>query len=292
MSAALTLSPAPGSPGTIADALRAGALDLQVSSESPRLDAEVLLATVLGRPRSALVAHAGDPLPEASAAQFRRLVAERQRGVPVAYLTGTREFWSLPLRVTPAVLVPRPETEDLVELVLARIPADMAVRVLDLGTGSGAIALAIASERPAARVTAVDLSADALAVARSNGNALGLTRIDWRCGSWFAPVAGERFDVIVANPPYVAANDPALDALRFEPAMALSPGGDGMAAFAAIIAGAPAHLVPGGLIALEHGASQSAALAALLGANAFDAITPHCDRAGRPRAVLATLPST
>jgi release factor glutamine methyltransferase len=284
------MSPVATLVGTIADALREAAARLRQASESPRLDAEVLLATVLARPRSALLANGDAALAEPAAAQFRQLVTERRRGVPVAYLTGTREFWSLPLRVTPAVLVPRPETEELVEQVLACVPAESPLRILDLGTGSGAIALAIASERPLARITAVDLSADALAIARSNAMALGIDRIDWRCGSWFSPVAGERFDLIVSNPPYIAADDPALATLRFEPALALSPGGDGMAAFAAIVAGAPGHLVPGGRIALEHGADQAAALGALLVAHGFDALAAHRDRAGRARAVLATLP--
>jgi len=274
---------------TIDGSLRQAAGLLQRCSDSPRLDAEVLLAKVLSRPRSALVAYADAPLDAAAAKQFRHLIDERRRGVPVAYLTGTREFWSLPLNVTPAVLVPRPETEDLVELVLERLRPDAPVRVLDLGTGSGAIALALASERPLASITAVDLSAAALGVAAANAAALGLASVEWRCGSWFVPVAGERFDVIVANPPYVAADDPALEALKFEPALALSPGSGGLEAFAAIVAGAPHHLVPGGLIALEHGADQAEALRALLESNGFSAITSHLDRAGRARAVLATL---
>lgn len=266
---------------------------LRGCSDSPRLDAEVLLCKVLAWTRSALIAHDEAPLAQASRQEYDRLIGERQRGVPVAYLTGTREFWSMPLKVTPAVLVPRPETEDLVELVLQRMPPDQDTSVLDLGTGSGAIALAIASERPRATVTATDLSAAALAVAAGNARALGLDNINWRCGSWFAPVADQRYDVIVSNPPYVAADDPALAMLRGEPALALSPGPGGLEAFAAIAAGAAAHLTERGLLALEHGSTQGPALAALLAAHGFDQISSHCDRAGLARAMLATVhPST
>ena len=274
---------------TIDASLREAAGLVQRCSDSPRLDAEVLLAKALSRSRTALVMLADAPLTAGAAGEFQRLLEERCRGVPVAYLTGTREFWSLALRVSPAVLVPRPETEELVERVLERLPADLPVRVLDLGTGSGAIALALASERPAARITAIDVSPAALEIAAGNAAALRLANIDWRCGSWFTPVAGERFDIIVSNPPYIAADDPALDALRFEPALALTPGQQGMEAFMAIVAGAPRHLTPGGLIALEHGASQADALCALLAAHGFDSVQSHHDRAGRARALTGTL---
>lgn len=277
---------------TIDAALREAAGRLRGRSDSPRLDAELLLAKLLGRSRTALVT-AGDALLDAD--QLRRfdgLLDQRGRGVPVAYLTGTREFWSLPLRVTPDVLVPRPETEDLVEQVLARLPVDGDPRVLELGTGSGAIALAIASERPRARVTATDLSAAALAVAAGNAAALGLGNIDWRQGCWYAAVAGQLFDVIVSNPPYVAAGDSALESLRHEPLLALTPGEAGLEAFDAIIAGAPAHLRAGGLVALEHGLGQFDAIAERLRAQGFAGIASRPDRAGIARVALATFRPT
>ncbi len=281
------------SPTSISEHLRHAAGLLRECSDSPRLDAELLLCKVLARPRTALLVHGDAPLADAVRREYARLVGERQRGVPVAYLTGTREFWSMPLSVTPAVLVPRPETEDLVELILQRLPRERDACVLDLGTGSGAIALAIARERPRARVTGTDVSAAALAVAAGNARALGLHNVDWRCGSWFEAVAGARYDVIAANPPYVAAGDPALEALRSEPALALTPGPGGFEAFAAIAAGAAAHLAPRGLLALEHGSAQAPELAALLAAHGFDEFSSHPDRAGLPRVMLATVhPST
>lgn len=273
---------------SISENLRRATGLLQGCSDSPRLDAEVLLAKVLKKPRSALVTSGDMVLADPTRIEYERLVGERRRGVPVAYLTGTREFWSLPLTVTPDVLVPRPETEDLVELVLARLPPDRAVSVVDLGTGSGAIALAIASERPLARITATDLSSAALAVAAANAKALHIGNIEWRQGSWFEALAHGCYDAVVSNPPYVAAGDPALEALCCEPALALSPGADGMEAFAAIAAGAPAFLRPGGFVALEHGRGQAPALAALLRRHSFTDISSHNDRAAIARAMLAT----
>ena len=179
------------------------------------LDAQVLLAHVLAKERSWLVAHADDPLAAGDAAAFDALAQRRLRGEPVAYLTGVREFWGLPLAVSPAVLIPRPETETLVEVALARLPAERDVRVLDLGTGSGAIALAIAHERPRARVLATDMSMDALAIARGNARRLGIGNAEFAQADWYAnlPAAWRhlRFDLIASNPPYVAADDPHLD---------------------------------------------------------------------------------
>ena len=196
------------------------------------VDAQVLLAHALGVNRAWLIAHAADPLPAASAAAFLALAKRRRDGEPVAYLTGIREFWGLPLAVTPAVLIPRPETETLVELALARLPPDRPVSVLDLGTGSGAVALAIARERPRARVVATDVSPDALAVARDNARRLGIANVAFLRSDWYEALPAEsRFDAVVSNPPYVRAGDPHLGEgdLRFEPAAALSPGGDGWA---------------------------------------------------------------
>jgi release factor glutamine methyltransferase len=261
---------------------------LQQCSDSPRLDAEVLLAKVLSRPRSALIANGDEPLTKAMGEEFERLVGERQRGVPVAYLTGTREFWSLPLHVTPDVLVPRPETEELVALILGHLPADRDARVLDLGTGSGAIALAIASERPRVQVIGTDVSEAALEIAAGNARTLGLKNVEWRRGSWFDAVAHQRYDIIVSNPPYVASRDPALKALQREPLVALSSGPMGWEAFVAIIASAPLFLTDRGLLALEHGLGQAPALAAILKARGFKDISSHDDRAGHARVMLAT----
>jgi len=277
-------------PLTVAESLQQAARTLSDHSESPRLDAELLLCKVLGLPRSRLIVDGAEPLATASRTAFERLVARRAQGIPVAYLTGTREFWSLPLTVTPDVLVPRPETEVLVERALAALPkaqATQAPSLLDLGTGSGAIALAVATERPDARITAVDVSAQALAVAQRNAATLGLSsRIDWRLGSWFTAVPGVRFDVIVANPPYVAEGDRALDELAAEPRLALTPGPSGLEALAHIVTGAAAHLNPRGWLLLEHGVDQADAVAALLDAHGFSSIETLADFSNRPRVTL------
>jgi release factor glutamine methyltransferase len=274
---------------TIAESLRAAAHTLIPHSDSPRLDAELLLAKVLGVARSALIAHNERPVTGICARAFARLIAQRAAGTPVAYLTGSREFWSLELKVTPAVLVPRPETEILVERALALIPRDGHCRLLDVGTGSGAIALAIASERPRCAIVGVDLSEPALSVAARNSARLNLTHIDWRLGCWFDPVAGERFNIIVANPPYIAAQDAALEKLHAEPAMALRAGPKGLDALAAIIAAAPRHLLKDGWLVLEHGAGQAPDVASLLDAHGFASIRTYPDFSGTPRVTLGTV---
>jgi release factor glutamine methyltransferase len=268
---------------TVAESLLSAARTLAKHSDSPRLDAELLLCGVTGWSRAALIVNRAEPLALAPRTAFEQLIARRAGGVPVAYLTGRREFWSLPLCVTPDVLVPRPETELLVDEALALMPRDAPCSVLDLGTGSGAIALAIAGERPQAKVTAVDISPAALAVAAHNAGALGLTRIDWRTGSWFDAVAGERFDVIVANPPYVAAADPALARLAAEPTLALTPGPTGLEALGAIAGGAAQHLNPDGWLLLEHGSDQGEAVTRLLAAGGFARIRTFVDFSDRPR---------
>jgi release factor glutamine methyltransferase len=249
------------------------------------IDAQVLLAHVLGRSRTWLIAHADDALMPQDAAAFAALALRRRQGEPVAYLTGTREFFGLTLTVSPAVLIPRPETETLVEVALARVALNGSPRVLDLGTGSGAIALAIARERPQARVYACDACTEAVRVAHANAQRLGLSNLRFFVADWYAGVPELPFDVIVANPPYIAAGDPHLDAgdLRFEPAAALTPGGDGLAALRAIVAGAPARLVPGGLLAVENGFDQAGPVRALFGDAGFLAIVTHADLAGHAR---------
>jgi release factor glutamine methyltransferase len=276
----------------IDDALRRAAVTLRRRSESARLDAEILLAKVLGSTRAGLLAHGTQWLSESDAAAFDALIARRLRGTPVAYLTESREFWSLNLRVSPAVLIPRPETEILVEQALKIVPKAPPRSLLDLGTGSGAIALAIASERPDWNVTATDMSGAALAVAQHNARDLPIAPIRWQLGSWFDAVPGERFDLIVSNPPYVAAGDPALIDLSDEPPQALTPGPTGLEALCLIIAQAPAHLLAAGSLLLEHGQDQASAVQQLLQAHGFDAIRTCLDLAGKSRVTLGTLHTT
>lgn len=246
------------------------------------IDAQVLLAHVLQRDRAWLVAHRDDPLSREVADRFLALAERRRHGEPVAYLVGRREFWGLPLQVSPAVLVPRPETETLVELALEWLPSERPVRVLDLGTGSGAIALAIAHERPRADVMAVDASTAALAVARSNAATLGLRNLTLLESDWYEAVGDAPFDLIVSNPPYVAAGDPHLhqDDVRFEPLAALVAGADGLDALRTIVAGAAARLLPGGGLLVEHGYDQAAAVRALLETAGFAGVTARRDIAG------------
>jgi release factor glutamine methyltransferase len=236
-----------------------------------RVDAEALLLHVLGQSRSWLFAHADDALDRDDQAAFEALVARRATGEPVAYLTGRRGFWTLELEVTPVTLIPRPETELLVELALERLPRDAVADVADLGTGSGAVALAIASERRQARVVATDASADALAVARRNAQRLGIANVRFVHGDWLAPLTGERFALIVSNPPYIEASDPHLAQgdLRHEPALALASGADGLDDIRRIVADARAHLEPGGWLLLEHGWNQGDAVRALLAVEGY-----------------------
>jgi len=257
-----------------------GALAGAASFLGTRLDAELLLAHVLDVPRPAIIARDDRVLTPEELGDFERLLARRVAGEPLAYLTGEKEFWSLALKVTPDVLVPRPETELLVEWALELLPARESVRVLDLGTGSGAIALALARERPAARVVATDVSGAALAVARSNADRHGITNVTFMEGSWFA--ASPAADLIVSNPPYVAERDPHLDDLRFEPRLALTSG-DGLDAIRAIVQGAAHHLNPRGWLVLEHGAAQGAAVRELLARAGFAAVETRRDLAGLER---------
>jgi release factor glutamine methyltransferase len=250
-------------------------------------DAELLLAHALGRERAWLYAHGDDEFPESALAPLETLVRRRLAGEPVAYLLGRRGFWRLDLVVGPDTLIPRPETERLVELAVERLPAGCAARLADLGTGSGAIALALALERPQARIVATDASAAALALARRNAEALGpgAGRVEFRQGDWWTPLAGEAFDLVAANPPYIAEDDPHLARgdLRFEPRAALASGADGLEAIRAIVAGAPAHLRPGGWLLLEHGCEQGAAVRALLARAGLVEVATARDLEGRER---------
>lgn len=276
---------------TTDELLRQGTARLAGAVDVPRLEAELLLAHALGVPRARLRSHPEDRPDDVSRARYRSLLERRASGEPLAYIVGEREFWSLPLAVSPAVLVPRPETELLVERALA-LHAAPSARVVDLGTGSGAIALALAHERPHWRMTATDLSQDALAVARANAARLGL-HVEFLHGSWFEPLAGRRFDLVLSNPPYVAADDPALlqPELRHEPAAALTPGPDALASLREIIAGAPAHLERGGWIVLEHGAEQAPLVARELVARGFRHVRSHRDLAGHERVTEAQWPA-
>ncbi|HYC38837.1 MAG TPA: peptide chain release factor N(5)-glutamine methyltransferase [Usitatibacter sp.] len=258
-----------------------------------RVDALVLAGHVLRMNRAALAANPMRFLSEGEDARYASLVAQRALGQPVAYLLGRREFYSREFAVGPAVLIPRPETETLVEAALARLPATHLappasrgpLTLLDLGTGSGAVGLTIACERPDVRVTATDTSAQALEVARGNAEALG-TRVELCQGAWYEPVAARRFDMVVSNPPYVARGDPHLGQgdLRFEPPVALTDGSvDGLASIRAIAAGAPSHLSPGGWLLLEHGYDQAGAVAEVLALAGFTDLVSIPDLAGIPR---------
>jgi release factor glutamine methyltransferase len=271
----------------IGELLRMLTARLAAVSDSPRLDAEMLLALAIDTSRSYLFAHPEDVPDDAAIERLERTVARRLAGEPMAYLTGTREFWSMELMVTPDTLVPRPETEALVELALAEIPRRAAWAVLDLGTGSGAIALAVARERRQCEVVATDVSAAALAVARENARHLELPNVEFLEGRWGRPVHGRCFRVVMANPPYVASGDPALAALAFEPRGALDGGPDGLDAIRVIAGEAGTLLAAGGLLLVEHGAGQENAVAAICREHGYEEI--HCTRdvAGLPRVTSA-----
>lgn len=273
---------------SICAALDDAAARLLAVSDSPQLDAHLLLAHVLDVPRSFLYAHADDVLAARSNSQFDGFVARRMQGEPVAYMLGTQEFWSLELAVTPAVLIPRPETERLVEAALERIPVAARWRVCDLGTGSGAIALAIASERPQCAIVATDQCADALAVARRNAQALGLANVSFSQGGWFAALGAQRFDMLVSNPPYVAVGDPHLQApaMAYEPRQALIAADNGLACLQQLARGAQHHLAPGGHLLVEHGAAQGACVRAAFTHNGFEGTATLRDLAGLERVTL------
>jgi release factor glutamine methyltransferase len=255
---------------TVGEAIRSSGID-------PR-EARLLLAAATGFSEASVLAHPERQLPPQIQKTFLEMTARRAAGEPVAYILGRKEFYGLELTVTPAVLIPRPETELLVDLALARKPAS----IVDLGTGSGAIALALKRHLPGARVIATDASAAALEVAKRNAVRFGL-EVEWRHGRWFEPLAGERFEAIISNPPYVMVNDPHLPGLQFEPRFAFESGPDGLDAIRIIAREAPRHLLPGGWLLLEHGAGQHEAVRALLEAAGLETTESWPDLAGIPR---------
>jgi release factor glutamine methyltransferase len=266
--------------------IRLDKLLVRAGGQIEATEARLLLTHALGKPPAWLYAHADEVADSELIQRFDALVAARAAGQPVAYLIGRRSFWTLDLTVSTATLIPRPETELLVELALARLPAGRVARVADLGTGSGAIALALARERPDLVVVATDASSAALAVARSNARANALGNVEFREGSWFEPLAGERFDLIASNPPYIAEGDPHLASLQHEPDLALTSGADGLEAIREIVAAAPSHLQPGGWLLLEHGWDQGNAVRALMELADFVEVSTARDLEDRDRVTL------
>jgi len=260
-------------------------------SERARRDAEILLGFVTGRARTFLMAFGETLLTPQQQEQLERLLARRERGEPVAYLIGEREFWSLPLSVSPATLIPRPDTECLVELALERLPSS-SCHILDLGTGTGAIALALASERPDCKVTGVDLQPEAVALAQHNAQKLKIGNAQFLQGSWFAPLAGQTFALIASNPPYIDAADPHLAQgdVRFEPSSALVAQQHGLADLSAIVQQAPHYLESQGWLLLEHGWQQGESVRALLQAAGFISIATRRDYGDNDRVTFGQWP--
>lgn len=259
-------------------------------SDSPKRDAEILLSFVTGRARTYLLAFGETQLTAGQLAALEPLAARREQGEPIAYLVGVREFWSLPLSVSSATLIPRPDTECLVEQALAHLPATPC-RILDLGTGTGAIALALASERPDCTVMGVDIKADAVALARHNATKLAITNVDFQQSSWLDAVSG-LFTLIVSNPPYIDANDPHLSEgdVRYEPHSALVAPAEGMADLAEIIGQSPEYLEAGGWLMLEHGWQQATAVRQHLGKRGFSAVMTYKDYGNNDRVTLGQWP--
>lgn len=277
-------------PVSIENALREATEQLRAVSDSARLDAELLLCRAINTPRAYLFAHPEEELDTASLDRFGDTLARRLAGEPMAYIEGIKEFWSMELMVSPATLVPRPETEVLVERALCEIPRDAAWNVLDLGTGSGAVALAIARERPLCNVTATDVSEDALAVARVNARQLDVGNVEFLQGNWTDPVKGRVFDLVASNPPYVAAGDELLEALQAEPQSALISGDDGLDAIRVLVRECGSILRPGGILAFEHGSDQAETVRELCLRYAWIDIQCHKDYALLPRVTVARKP--
>ncbi len=276
-------------PDSLRELLERGSEQLAAVSASPRLDAEVLLGHTLAVNRAYLRAHPEQEINGTHQLHYEQLLARRRAGEPVAHLTGKSEFWSLELAVTPDTLIPRPETEHLIEHALELVPTDANWRIADLGTGSGAIAIALAHERPHCQLIAFDLSVAALEVAEQNRKQQDLNNIEFRHSNWFSAAAeNERFDIIIANPPYIAERDAHLEQgdVRFDPRLALTAGRDGLDAIRQIIATAPTHLVDGGWLLLEHGYDQGEEVARLFRQNGFTGVNTHKDLAGLPRLTM------
>jgi release factor glutamine methyltransferase len=280
-------------PLTEASSISIGATLESAAQVIDRVDARLLLQHALGVEHAHLITHRDDPIAKATHAAFLGLIAQRCKGVPIAYITGRREFFGVDFSVTPAVLIPRPETELLVELALEHISESAQARILELGTGSGAIAISIAKLRPNSSIVAVDISSSALAIACDNAaRILGLpcpARIQFLQSDWFEGLAGQRFDLVVCNPPYVADADPHLAQgdLRFEPSGALLGGRDGLEAIRSIVSRAQSHLLPGGWIMLEHGYDQAEQCRVLASQAGFSRVATHADLAGIPRVLTA-----
>jgi len=272
-------------PPTISEMLRTATRELQATSSTPRLDAEVLIMHACGFDRSGLFTRDHIALTGEQQQRLEALLARRKQGEPIAYLTGMREFWSLEFNVSPATLIPRPETELLVEKALAFIPRDAKWTIADLGTGCGAIALALAKERPRCHIIATDISPATLEVARANAAKFGLTNIEYREGSWLEPLNDMQLDMIVSNPPYVRANDPHLEQgdVRFEPEQALAAGSEGLDAIRRIALSAREHLKPAAVLIFEHGGDQAAAIGQLLHQLGYRNIVCYPDLGGCDR---------
>ena len=262
--------------------------ELLVASPLGRTDTRALLAHQLGITRERLIAQPELRVAPADVQAFAQLVQRCQRGEPLAYVLGEKEFYGRMFQVSPAVLIPRPETELLVEIALSA-GLNHSAQVLDLGTGSGCVALTLSLERPAWQITATDVSRDALEVARANAAKLGVANIEFRKGSWFSALSDQRFDLIVSNPPYVAAGDDHLQALRFEPQIALVASGNGLTCLQQIIESAPRHLLPGGILALEHSYEQGEAVRELFNTDAWCEARTLADFAGLDRVTRARL---
>lgn len=274
---------------TFSSAVEAAASELAPISDSSRLDAEVLLAHLLGESRTFLRTWPDRTLSLTQLHSYCKLVAQRRNGCPIAYLTGTREFWSMDFNVNPAVLIPRPETELLVESALELYPIDQQISVLDLGTGSGIVGIAIARERPQSQVLCTDISLEAIRIAQGNASKFSLNNICFIESDWFKLVTGQKFDLIVSNPPYIADNDPYLDGgdLLYEPKIALRSGPRGLDALRAIADQARARLKSGGFLLLEHGFDQGPSLERLLSAYGYQQISRRKDLQGHPRMTLS-----
>lgn len=278
---------------TIQHSLNTATQTLATISDSARLDAEVLLAFVLGKNRSYLRAWNDKILDKQSLSQFESLISQRQQGVPIAYLTGTREFWSRDFFVSPDVLIPRPDTEILIEHCLEKIPQDLPFQILDLGTGSGIIAITLACERPNAKIIAVDASESALKIAQKNADFHNCQNIEFILSDWFSNVSQRKFDLIVSNPPYICENDEHLTQgdVRFEPKSALVAAENGLRDIFNITKTAKNYLISNGQLLFEHGYNQAKDVQTILGNAGFVNVQTHYDLAGQPRITTGFLPS-